>query len=149
MQLQTASFGVIDVDPAALIEFPSGLPGFEHCRRFKLLHEESEAPVVHFLQCIDDPEVTFSVADPAALGFTYDIVLTDEEQAALQVERAEDLALLVILLRRMVEGEHIPLHELPITASVTSPLVIDTRSLRGLQKVLLGIEYSVHVRARG
>lgn len=149
MQIQTASFGVVDVDPAAIVTFPSGLPGFEQCRRFKLFHEESEAPIVHFLQCIDDPTVSFSVADPSALGFSYDIVLTDEEQATLQVDGPDELALLVILLRRFVDGESIPLHELPVAASVTSPLVVNTRTRRGLQKVLSGIDYSVHVRARG
>lgn len=149
MQFQTSQFGVVDVDPDAVVEFPTGLPGFEHCRRFKLLHDEAGDRVVLYLQSLDDAAVAFTVTDPATVGFSYDIELDDEEQAQLQVQAAEDLRLLIILLRRIDEAHSVPLHELPVVANVTAPLVIDTRSRRGLQKILSGIRYSVHVTARG
>lgn len=149
MQFQTTQFGVVDVDPEAVLEFPAGLPGFEHCHRFKLLHEDREERIVYYLQSLDDPAVALSVADPATVGFSYEFELDDQEQELLQVQSADDLRLLIVLLRRIDAAQSIPLHELPVVANVTAPLVLDTRTRRGVQKILSGIRYTVHVVAAG
>jgi flagellar assembly factor FliW len=40
MQIKSPLFGSAEIAEDKIIEFPSGLPGFEQCRRFTLLHEE-------------------------------------------------------------------------------------------------------------
>jgi flagellar assembly factor FliW len=150
MQIQTRQFGAQEIDEDAVIHFPGGLPGFEDLRRFKLFHEVSEAgPLVLHLQSLDNPDVSFPVCDPAAIGFSYDILIGQAEQQALKLDDAADAALLVMLLRRIGDADTLSLAELPVVANVTAPLIVNTRAQVGLQKILTGIEYSVHVRSRG
>ena len=63
MKLRTAYFGNIEIDPAGIIHFPGGVPGFEDCRRFVLLQRPEEAPVA-WLQGVDDPDLAFAVVEP-------------------------------------------------------------------------------------
>ena len=147
MQIMTKSFGVLEIDPDAVLRFPAGLPGFEHCKSFKLLHEEKADPVVHWLQSVDDPDVLFSVSDPANFSFTYDITLDDAEQALLGVEDASDLALLIVLRKRVAAAEPVALSD--VVANLAAPLIINTKTRLGLQKALKGVDYTIHVRAKG
>ena len=66
-----------------IIEFPEGLAGFETCRRFSLFHPEKTEPKYFILQSLDNPELAFQLVDPAQLGFSYEIALTDAESALL------------------------------------------------------------------
>ena len=43
MKIETYLFGSVDVSPEKVINFPSGLVGFESSKRFMLAHEETIA----------------------------------------------------------------------------------------------------------
>jgi flagellar assembly factor FliW len=136
MQIKTAVFGEVSIDPSTVITFDSGLPGFEDSKRFKLLHKETEdntAPVVFLLQSLDHPEISFSVADPATFGFNYNFSLTDAEVASLGDGSPEDVLVLVLLFKDDSAGGG-------VSSNVKSPLLINTKSLKGLQKVLVTVE---------
>lgn len=85
MKIESPMLGAVEVSDDKLIEFPAGLPGFEHCRRFALVHEEGGGSTVFQLQSADDPEVSFSVTGPEQFGITYEFALSDEEVATLQL----------------------------------------------------------------
>ncbi|HET7775653.1 MAG TPA: flagellar assembly protein FliW, partial [Azospira sp.] len=98
MQVQTHLFGTIEVDPNTVISFPGGLSGFESSVRYKLVHEAAEGEPVSFtLQSVDNPAVAFQIIDPTAIGFQYELELTDEERAALKVDKPEDVAVMLLL----------------------------------------------------
>lgn len=118
-------FGEVDVDPANELTFPSGLPGFETCTRFVLLHEDKPNPTVRWLQSLDEPGLAFSVVPAADLGLDYQIVLSDEEVALLQLTRPEDIELLLILSRRNSGN---------IAANTFSPVILNVAAKRGFQK---------------
>ena len=40
MKISSPVVGEIEVSPERVITFPAGLPGFEACRQFALLHAE-------------------------------------------------------------------------------------------------------------
>lgn len=129
-----------DVEAERVIEFPRGLPGFEAHSRFRLFHDAaSAAPSVFWLRSESDPEVQFSVADPATLQVNYEISLSDDESALLQLDNAEDCTLLLILSRDAGSDG--------IRAHFLAPLLINTRARLGLQKVLNTVERSVTIRA--
>lgn len=130
MQLDTYLFGKIDVSEQALISFPDGLPGFEQCKRFALVHESANPePTSYTLQSVDDPQVAFQIADPTSYGFNYELQLSDEESAKLKVASPNDLVVMLILFRREDKAG-------PIEAGVRAPLIINTTARVAIQKVI-------------
>lgn len=144
MKIESPVLGVVDVSDDKVIEFPAGLPGFEHCHRFVLVHEEGRETTVFQLQSVDDPDVSFSLTGPEQFGITYEFPLSDDEVAALQLDRPED-ALVAIIVRK--EGED------PATAGLRAnfmaPLVINVGARRGLQKVINKLGCDIILRAQG
>ncbi|MDK2125515.1 flagellar assembly protein FliW [Parachitinimonas caeni] len=128
MQIVTPRFGPIEVDESTIITFPRGLPGFEHCHRFKLLHEESPTPIALWLQSLDDTEIVFSVIEPARLAVQYEVALSDEESALLNVKDPADLVLLLLLLRDIENTTE-------IKANTQAPVILNTASRLALQKM--------------
>lgn len=141
MLVNSALLGELNVDPSTAIDFPEGLPGFEDCRRFKLFHQEGDKPLVYWLQSLDNPDIAFSVADPTEFGIHYDFTLTDSEMGLLGEGDTTDMLVLIVLYKD--DGANGP-----IKGSIKSPLVINTKSLKGLQKQLADIEPSVIVREK-
>jgi flagellar assembly factor FliW len=132
MKVETYLFGGVEVDPAQIITFPGGLLGFESNQRFMLIHEADKgAPVSFTLQSLDDTSVAFQIIDPAALGFAYELALTDAESAQLKSPQAEDIAVMQILYKRDGQGA-----EGGIGANFRAPLIINTKARVGIQKFI-------------
>lgn len=134
MKLETYLFGTIDVQPEAIIRFPKGLAGFENLTQFHLIHEaaEGEAPASFTLQSAEDPAVAFQIIDPKSLGFEYELALTEEEASMLKLgsEGSEaDVAVMLTLFKQGDDGK-------ALGASVRAPLIINTQSRVGLQKLI-------------
>ena len=131
MKIDTYLFGPIEVANDAIISFPDGLLAFEHCKRFALVHEQTgtAAPTSFTLQSADDPAVAFQIADPAGYGFHYELQLTDDEVAKLKVASPDDVAVMLMLFRRDEKGG-------PIEANVRAPVLINTKTRLGTQKVI-------------
>ena len=131
MKVETYLFGEVEVNPDQVITFPNGMVAFENNHRFLLVHEESEgAPVSFTLQSLDDPTMALQIIDPAAMGFSYELALTDEEGALLQSPRTEELAVMLVLYKR---EENQPQG---IGANFRAPLIINTTARIGLQKII-------------
>ncbi|MBC9072599.1 flagellar assembly protein FliW [Thauera sp. CAU 1555] len=145
MKIESAQFGTFEVAEDKLIEFPAGLPGFEDCKRFALVHEEG-ADAVELLQSVDDPEVVFALADPASFGIHYEFKLTDDEQAALGLNSPEQ-ALVAVIVRKDEAGEGSPASA-GLRANFMAPLVINVEARRGLQKVINKMECDITMRAK-
>lgn len=129
MKVSTYLFGDVEINPERVIEFPAGLAGFESSRRFALIHESGEeAPNSYTLQSLEDAALAFQIMDPAAMGFSYELALTDAESALLQSPAAEDVTVMLMTYRQSEGGA--------LTAAVRAPLLINTRARLGLQKVM-------------
>jgi flagellar assembly factor FliW len=127
------------VDPDTLITLPAGMLGFPELTRFKLFHEEGK-PTVFWLQSVDDADIRFAVTDPERLGVDYELTLSDEDIAGLQMSDASDLAVLVTLARdEPSEGG--------IHANLLAPILINTAQRIGLQKSLNTVQSRVLIRA--
>ncbi|MDR0528460.1 MAG: flagellar assembly protein FliW [Zoogloeaceae bacterium] len=133
MKFDTFLFGSVDVNPDQILEFPKGLVSFENNKRFMLIHETGpgEYPVSFTLQSLDDKNLAFQIIDPEALGFTYELELSDEESQLLKFEKAEEIAVLLVLFKQENSGS-----TAGFGANLRAPLLINTNSRRGLQKLL-------------
>lgn len=131
MKVETYLFGSVEVSPEKVINFPNGLVAFEDNKRYMLVHEDStNEPASYTLQSLDDPNLAFQIVDPTTIGFNYELVLSDAENALLQSPAAEDVAVMQVLFRKDEGGK------VEISPSLRAPLVINTRARVGLQKVM-------------
>ncbi len=141
----SSQIGAQDVAPDRIIEFPSGLAGFEALRRYSLHHPETAAgdlPRYFILQSLDDPAVAFNIADPALFGFSYEIVLSDAETALLALQDPAGAAVVVILAKDALPGGTGPLR-----ANLKAPLVLNVGARRGIQHVFANLNYQVTLKA--
>lgn len=142
MKIQSTHLGTHEIDPQSIMTFPQGIPGFEHCTRYKLFHEDKEQPVVHWLQSIDDPNVTFSLVDPALFGLNYEIVLSDDEARLLQMENPGDIAVMLIAYK----PESSAASAANINANINGPVILNARARIGMQKVLVGLQADITLK---
>jgi flagellar assembly factor FliW len=137
-QFETSHFGTIEYNPESVITFPKGiiqLDGFEQCTRYVLFHEEASSGVFHYLQSLDDAELSFTVVDPTLLSIDYEVTLSDEESALLKVEEGDEVDLLLMVYRPFViDGEEVK-QDADVKAQTKSPLIINTSKLIGFQKI--------------
>ena len=131
MKVETYLFGSVEVSPEKVITFPNGLVGFENNQRFMLAHEvENGQPSSFTLQSLDDATLAFQIVDPTTIGFNYELVLTDVENALLQTPEAEDVAVMQVLFKKDGEGNA------ALCPNLRAPLIINTKARVGLQKVM-------------
>jgi flagellar assembly factor FliW len=117
-------FGAFAVDPASVVQFAHGLPGFERCRRFVVLSDARLAPFTA-LHGLDAPGPTFLTLDPRGLVADYAVALGPRERARLDAGAEEPLLWLAIV--------HVD--ETALTANLRAPIVINPRRMIGLQIV--------------
>ncbi|MCB1960142.1 MAG: flagellar assembly protein FliW [Rhodocyclaceae bacterium] len=145
MHIESPVFGSIDVDPDKIIEFPRGLPGFESCQRFTFVQEDGQSPSVLQMQSVDDPQVAFSVADPASLGVNYEFVLSDAEVSLLALGAPSEATVVVIVRKNDAGGSPA---DAGLRANFMAPLVINVEARRGLQKVMEKVGCDVTLRGQ-
>jgi len=142
MNIDTPHPTALDTDPERIIEFPAGLPGFEDQKRFTLFHPESvdgKAPRYFILQSLDDESIAFNIADPELFGFNYEINLSDEEAAALELADPSEAAVVVMLVKDAGVDE--------LRANLKAPLVLNIRTRRGIQHVFARLNYQVTLKS--
>ncbi len=113
------------VDLDKVIYFPRGIIGFEDRKQFTLLQIRPEAPFL-VLQSLDDPGLGLLVADPYGFMPEYTLKLGDAEQKLLQVEKREDLAVLVTVAIPPGKPEE-------TVISLSGPILINHAARIGIQ----------------
>jgi flagellar assembly factor FliW len=110
--------------------FPAGVLGFANCRHFRLARfcpeDGSESPFFT-LRCVD-PSLEFPLIHPSSISLDYRFHAGPEVLAALEASSAEELEpMLIVTVRDKIED---------ITVNLQGPLVLNPKSLRGLQLVV-------------
>ena len=143
IQLNTR-FGELSIDPAKIITFPNGIPGFENNKKWTLFHEVDEngewisGVVVHLLS-IDDGRIALPLTDPGLFGYSYEIELSDSDAAELKLEDPNDMLVLATLSDNNSTPHSVAtLPETNIYANIAAPILINTKSQTGMQKLLVG-----------
>lgn len=149
MKIDTTRFGQLEINPDAILTFPHGLPGFEGCTRYQLLHEDKAGPVVYYLQSLDDPAVAFSIVDPALFGFNYELTLSDDEAALLQAGSPSELAVVLMVYKPLGTEAEKTFFQGGVSANINGPLVLNLDKKLGFQKILVGPQYDITLRDSG
>jgi flagellar assembly factor FliW len=109
----------------AVIDFPDGLPGFEACRQYVLLSGPAVAPFT-IVQGLGPDSPAFAAIDPTQVVDGYHAELDEADRVRLG---ATDDAPLLWLALVSPEQEPAP------TVNLRAPLVINPKTLRGIQLI--------------
>lgn len=85
----TTRFGEIQVQEGRTISFVSGMPGFEHLKRFIILDHDVKG-MFKWLQSVEDPSVAFLMTDPAFHKPDYKVPLKKDVARLLGLKGTKD-----------------------------------------------------------
>jgi flagellar assembly factor FliW len=124
MQIQTTRFGIIHVDPDAVLTFPTGVLGLGNCRQWVLLadaHNEALA----WLQSTTRAEIALAVVSPRRYVSGYQVRVARGELKSLELKDLRLAEVLVIVSR----------NEFELTLNLKAPLVINLERRLGRQVI--------------
>jgi flagellar assembly factor FliW len=133
MRINTKAYGEVDIDERQLMEFPSGILGFEKFTRWALL--DAKQKPFFYLQSLELPELAFALIDPFLFRSDYSLDVADEILAEIGIENPEDVIVLAIVTAPSDGG--------PITANLMGPLIIAKAKRVGMQAVLADSRWRV------
>jgi flagellar assembly factor FliW len=136
--VQTEHFGWMDYEENSVVEFPSGLPGFEDERRFVAIEQPDAKPLV-FLQSLSRPSLCFLTLPVLVVDPQYELAMTGEDLRALELpeDRRPQIGAEVLCLAILSLTEN-----QPPTANLLAPVVVNLRTRRALQAVRPDSTYS-------
>jgi len=137
-KLQTDRFGIVEYQDGNVIEFPSGLPGFEDEIRFLLVVNQTMEPLI-FLQSMATSTLCFTAVPVQCVDPVYQLKVSVGDRKLLGWEREDpspsrtDHLCLGILCAN--DGKE-------PTVNLLGPIVIDQRRKIGVQAVREDALYS-------
>lgn len=132
MQVKSTRFGQLEVPENSVLNFPDGLLGFEHCKRYVILEHDPATPF-RWLQGIDDPDLAFVIVNPAEFAAEYAVELGRDDVLKLGLKDASEAAVYVLVV--------IPEDPSAMTANLQGPLVMNAERRVGRQVVLADGRY--------
>jgi len=126
--VDTPRWGRIEVDPTKIIHFDTGMAGFPDCSDFVVMDHDRETPL-KWLQCVDRPEISFVIIDPAQVmpAYTVDVPEPVMKMIGWNHEvRPEQVAVFVVL---NCEGGN-------LTANLRAPVVVNVQKRLAFQLIL-------------
>ena len=115
------------VEEIPVIEMVEALPGFPDRTRFALVRLDEDG-LLCSLKSVEDPDLRFLVVPPSVFFPDYAPEIDDATVAALRIERAEDVLVLVVVN----PGDQAS----TATANLLAPVVVNTVNRQGTQVVL-------------
>jgi flagellar assembly factor FliW len=128
MRIDTPRWGSIEIDPAAIIHFETGLAGFPDCARFVVMDHDRDTPL-KWLQSIDRPEIAFVIVEPHQVLSAYTVDVPEPVMKKIGWDRdvkPEDVAVFLIL--NCDQGN--------LTANLRAPVVVNVQNRRAFQLIL-------------
>jgi flagellar assembly factor FliW len=118
-------FGTFDAEPADVLSFPQGLPGFEQNRQFVLLSADDLRPL-QCLHAVAGPPASFLAIDPRVVWPRYRCVLREADRAKLGASEETPLVWLGLVAIDEGGAAHVNLR---------APVVINPERMLGFQFV--------------
>lgn len=134
VMIHSRRFGPINVREDQIILLTPGLLGFSQFNRYVLIEHGQEAPFL-WLQSVDNPDLAFVVIDHLLVAPGYQTDQFTEVMQDLEVEKTEDLKIIVILTIP-------PGRPQDMTVNLMGPVAINLKNRRGRQLVMEDPRYS-------
>lgn len=133
MKITTAYMGEVEINPSQIIKFEHGLPGFEDEKEFIQL-PLSEESAYQVLQSVKTAGLAFIITSPYAIIADYNFNLEDSIIQALDIKRADEVAVFVIVsIKDTLENS---------TVNLKAPIVLNIESQKAKQ-IILEEDYAI------
>ena len=86
MEINTARFGLVEVEASDVIHFPEGLLGLEDCREWVLLGDGLNNALA-WMQSVSRPDIAMAVVSPRRFVPTYQMRVARRELEPLQLDQ--------------------------------------------------------------
>lgn len=127
MQIQTTRFGPAQIDPKSILNFKSGLLGFESLKRYAVIACDATEPI-QWLQAIDDPDVSLPIINPFIIVPDYCVDVDGSELMSIGLPSEED----ILMINVMVVPEDIR----NTTINLCAPILINIKNNEARQIVM-------------
>ena len=134
MLVQTVNFGPLEVPEEKVIDFKDGLPGFSQIHRFAVLEFEDLKPF-RYLQALGDPPIALLIINPLLVDPGYKFRLSEMDMEDIQAAQSENLTVFAVAT--------VPDNPEEASVNLMAPVLINEKSRRGKQAILLDADYSV------
>lgn len=135
MNIVTKLFGEIAVSGDKIINFSSGLIGFDAYKQFMIIHDsEAEDAKILWLQSLDEPELALPIISPLNIDENYNPVVEDELFKNIG-ETDEEMLVFVTLT--------VPGDITKMTANLKAPIIINPTTQKGCQIIVENDEYKI------
>ena len=139
MIVETTRFGSIEVDDRSILLMKRGLIGFESAKKFCIIQHRPDTPF-KWLQSVENPDLAFAVIDPSQFIDDYEFEMSDTDAFELELMNPEEA---VVLTTVTIKPD-----EQLVTTNLAGPIVINSKTLVGMQLVLEDDKYGTqHVVA--
>jgi len=119
-------FGEIEYDPAATLNFPDGLIGFENLRQFIVMPNIKEGPLF-WVQSVEDPGVAFVLTDPTNFFLEYKVKPEQRELVRLGIDEGDQTyALSVVTVHQ----------DKSVTLNLQAPILFSPETNQAVQIIL-------------
>ncbi len=135
-EIELPRFGTCSYRDDEVLNFPSGLPGFEFLRRFLALNLAGQERFI-WLQSLDDPTIALPMTNPYDIFPDYEPKFPMSALESLGIARADDFVVMCVCIVTKDAAE--------MSCNLLAPIVINLRGRIGRQVTLEGSSYSVKV----
>lgn len=125
MHINTQRFGTLPIESDDILLFSTGLVGFEDCRHWVLLADDSNEAVA-WLQCITHPDVGVPVTSPRRFLDSYVVRVAPSQLESLELDNTDSAFVLAIISRNADQ----------LTANLKAPLLVNLTRRLGRQVVV-------------
>ncbi|MFZ0389607.1 MAG: flagellar assembly protein FliW [Calditrichia bacterium] len=133
MKVVTQQFGELEIPENYVINFPSGIIGFEDCKQFVVIDDEDYEPF-RWLISLDRKEFGFPVLNPFSLIPDYQKEFPERLMKLIKSQKGGLEVFNVVTLK----GE-----EQKMTLNLKGPIIIDYQKREGKQIILTSDDLSV------
>jgi flagellar assembly factor FliW len=131
MKIKTRDFGEILVGEEDIIDFTTGIYGFDDYKKYIILKDSPEDDIM-FLQSLDNMDLSFVLIDPYAIFIDYNPILNEDDLYELKSTGTAELKYLVIAIIKDDIKESV--------VNLKSPIAINPNN-RTAKQVILQNEY--------
>jgi flagellar assembly factor FliW len=132
MEIKTRDFGIINAEEEDIIEFTSGLYGFEEYKKYVILKDNPDDNIM-YLQCAENGDLSFVLIDPYSIFHDYEPSMVHEDLEELNVKSENELRFLVIaIIRKKIKDS---------VVNLKSPIAINPQLKTAKQSILQNLEY--------
>jgi flagellar assembly factor FliW len=125
MQVKTKAYGVVEIDERQIIQFPTGLFGFETLHDYVLMDARQQP--FYWLQSLDVEQVAFVLIKPTVFNPAYKPGVMKSELESLNLKSDDDEEALVFSIVTFHEDDQ------SMTANLQGPVIINKSSRKGKQ----------------